>query len=214
MNSTVLRWVAPLAFLAIMFGGVGIAQVTGQWVTTGRQQITAGQRLTPDDLRGWMTLQAAADGLGMPVAELIALVGAPDGVSVTGATAFKNLEALVPGFGLTAFREVLRAHLSTPPTPTTSPGTASAAPTASGTPPPPAAATHVPTPVGTGAASGITGSMTLRQVAQANGLDPAALAAKAGLPADVSLDTPLRDLRNTVPGFEIQTVRDAVAALG
>lgn len=51
MNSTILRWVAPLVFLAIMFGGIGIAEATGQWVTSGRQQVTAGQALTPEDLR-------------------------------------------------------------------------------------------------------------------------------------------------------------------
>lgn len=224
MNSMVLRWVAPAAFLAIMFGGIGLAQIGGQWITSGRQQVTAGQRLTPDDLRGWMTLQASADGLGMPVADLIGLIDPPDTVVLTGSTAFKDLEDLVPGFELTAFREVVRAHLTnqlppatTPadsPTPTgPAPVRTTAAPRPVPTPTPAASATHTPAPGSTGAPSGITGSMTLRQVAQANGLDPAALVRQAGLPADVALDTPLRDLRDSLPGFEIQSVRDAVAAL-
>jgi hypothetical protein len=206
MNSTILRWIAPLAFLAIMLGGVGIAQATGQWITTGRQQVAAGQQLTPDDLRGWMTLQEAADGLGMPVADLIGLIGAPQGVALTGATAFKDLEALVPGFDLTAFREVVRTRLGRAANPTPA-ATAAASGTAAPTP----AASTAPVPTGTTPA--ITGSMTLRQVAEQNDLDPAALVAQAGFPQDVGLDTPLKDLRASIPGFEIQTVRDAVAAL-
>ena len=211
MSSTILRWVAPIAFLAIMLGGIGVAQATGQWVTSGRQQVTAGQVLTPDDLRGWMTLGVAAEGLGMPEADLIALVGAPDGVTLTGDVAFKDLEALVPGFELTAFRELL-ADPATAATPTviatpspvaTAPGAASAAPSS-----------HEPEPTSTGAPGGVTGAVTLREVAQANNLDPAELVAAAGLPTDVALDTPLRELRDVVAGFEIQGVRDAVAALG
>ena len=55
MNLTVL--VAPVASVALLFGSIGVATLTGDWVTSGRQQVVAGQALTVDDLKGWMTLQ-------------------------------------------------------------------------------------------------------------------------------------------------------------
>ena len=127
------RWVMPLLAVVLLFGTIGIAQASGNWVTSGRsaagmgmgggggdgsgagsgsgagggggaeKAVTAGT-LAPADLKGWMTLQQAADGLGMPLADLLALVGAPAGSGVDGGTAFKDLEALVPGFSLSDFR--------------------------------------------------------------------------------------------------------------
>ena len=104
-------WIAPIASIAILAGTVGATQATGMWVTSGRQVMTATTVLSIDDLKGWMTLQQAADGLGVPVAELIDLLDAPPAVDVAPSTAFKDLESLVPGFELSALREVLRARL-------------------------------------------------------------------------------------------------------
>ena len=198
----VSRWVAPIAFLVIMFGLVGVAQASGQWITGGRQQVATGQQLTAADLKGWMTLQQAADGLGIPLPDLIALIGPPPGVTLNGQTAFKDLEGLIPGFELTSFRDTVAAHL-TGGTPT---GVSTLAPT---TPPAPS---HTPTGAGT-ATGTVTGSMTLRQVAKANGVDLAVLIAEAGLPAEINPDVPLRDFKNALPGFEIQAVRDAITPL-
>lgn len=193
---------APIAFLVIMFGMVGVAQASGQWITGGRQQVVAGQQLTAADLKGWMTLQQAADGLGIPLPELIGLIGPPPGVTLSGQTAFKDVEGLVPGFELAGFRDKVIAHQAG--------GTATGASTLPATTAP--AASHTPT--GAAAASGaVTGSMTLREVAEANQVDLAALIAEVGLPAQVNPDLPLRDLKNALPGFEIQAVRDAVTAL-
>jgi Domain of unknown function (DUF4405) len=58
----------------------------------------------------------------------------------------------------------------------------------------------------------ITGRMTLRDVEQKTGISAKDLAAKLGLPDDVSLDETLGRLRQ-VYGFEMQAVRDAVAEL-
>lgn len=198
------RWVAPIAFLVIMFGTIGVAQASGQWITSGRQQVVAGEQLTAADLKGWMTLQQASDGLGIPLSDLVALIAPPAGVSLDGQTAFKDVEGLVPGFELSAFREAVAAHQAG--------GTRPAVPASA----PSHAPTGTPTGVGsaTGSVSGsVTGSMTLRQVAEANDLDLDDLIAQVGLPPDVNPDLPLRDLKNALSGFEIQSVRDAVAAL-
>ena len=65
---------------------------------------------------------------------------------------------------------------------------------------------------GAGAASGVTGTMTLKQVAEAYGIALPDLMARVKLPADVPTDVPLRDLKARVPGFEVTVVRDAVGA--
>ena len=204
-------WIAPAVTVAVLFGSYGIASATGGWVTSGKQVITASTKLTPDDLKGWMTLQQASDGLGIGVDRLIALLDAPAGTAIAPATAFKDLEALVPGFELSAFKLRLAEALASAPG-------ASLTPTASGTAPTASAsissATHAPTgtPSG-GGTSSITGQTTLRQAATAAGIDPERLRREAGLPASVGLDVALKDIKNSVPGFEIQSVRDAVERL-
>ena len=237
-------WIAPVVSLAIMVATIGVSEATGAWVTSGRQVITTGTTLTVDDLKGWMTLQQAADGLGLPVDELIGLIGAPAGVTVIPGTAFKDLEALVPGFELTAFREVLSARLAgVVPSPATgasgSSAPSSSSPTssasassvsassvsatagdASATTLPVPTASRTPTGTATGAALGsvaegtVTGQSTLRTVASAAGIDPLVLAAESGLPADVDLDATLRSLRDAYPAFTLESVRDAVVRLG
>lgn len=197
MKATV--WVAPIASVAILFGTIGVAQASGGWVTSGKQAVVAGQQLTVDDLKGWMSLQQAADGVRMPLDELLALIAPPAGVQLTGATLFKEVEGLVPGFELTAFREALRAHLAGQPV---APGELPT-PAASVTPPPGPAA----------ASPSVTGQQTLREVAAANGLDPVVLTREAGLPEGTGLDVPLKELREANPGFEIQAVRDALERL-
>jgi len=214
-----LTWIAPLVFIAVMLGGVGVAQATGAWITSGKQVVAVGQ-LAPEDVKGSMTLQQAADGLGMPFVELVTLINPPDPSLLTPTTAFKDLEALVPGFELTTFRETLRTYLAarngTPiPTTTTTPSVVPS-PTAVTSETPTATATHTATAQATGTGTGdasIKGSMTLRQVADANHLTVASLVAERGLPADVNPDLTLRELADSVPGFDVQVVKDAVARL-
>ena len=218
-----LTWITPLVFIAVMLGGVGVAQATGAWITSGKQVVVAGQ-LTADDIKGSMTLQQAADGVAIPFAELVTVINAPDPSLLTPTTAFKDLEALVPGFDLTTFRETLRTYLATrngtPITlPTTTPSAVSSAtpatsasPTSTATSTPTHTSTAQATGTGTGDVS-IKGSMTLRQVAEANQLQVAVLVAECSLPADVNADLTLRELSDTIPGFDVQVVKDAVARL-
>lgn len=200
----VSRWLAPVMSVVILFGGVGLAQEGGWWITSGRQALVPGAVMTVDDLKGWMTLQQAADGLGLTVPEIIAEIDPPGGVVLSATTAFKDIEAMVPGFELADLRERLRERLSAPTA--AEPATPAATPIAVGTP------THEPTAGGAG--STVTGQHSLRQVADGAGVDLAALIAEAGLPPDTDPDVPLRVLRDTVPGFEIQQVRDALERLG
>lgn len=221
---TRLTWLAPLAFIALMMGGVGIAQATGAWVTSGKQIVVAAGGLAVEDVKGSMSLQQAADGLAIPYADLVVLIAPPDPTALTPSTLFKDLEGLVPDFSLSAFRETLRSYLaarSAPASPKPSPSVAaspSGAPTSAPTPPPSHAPTSTTTPGAATSGTGegepsVKGSMTLRQVAEANRLALPALVAACGLPGDVNPDLTLRELSDTTPGFDVQVVRDAVARL-
>ncbi|HRW18272.1 MAG TPA: hypothetical protein P5181_05445 [Dermatophilaceae bacterium] len=126
---TVDRWLLPALAIVIFFGGIGIAQATGSFVTSGRTMgaaerpggagagggsgsgaaVAAGS-LTPESVKGWMTVQQAADGLGMPVADVIALIAPPAGVVVGPETPLKELESLVPGFSLAELRARLQVR--------------------------------------------------------------------------------------------------------
>lgn len=114
-------WVSPVVSAVVLFGSVGVATITGDWVTGGREHVVQGAGLSVDDIKGWMTLQQAADGLGIPVATLTGLIAAPEAVGLAPSTAFKEVESLVPGFELASFRDRLRSYLAgdpaAPPTP-------------------------------------------------------------------------------------------------
>lgn len=209
-------WIAPVMSIAVMAGAYGIGNATGVWSTSG-PQVVAGQRITVDDLRGSMSIQQAADGLGMSAADIIALLNAPAGLEIKPTTLFKELESLIDGFELSTFREVLRAHLAGTAAPSATPAATSASVPQQGSTgapatPTDAATSHAPTATST-STQAISGRMTLREVATSNGVDLAELIKKAGLPADVNPDQTLTELRTAIPGFEIQTIRDAVAAL-
>ena len=103
-------WVSPVVSVAVLFGSVGLATITGDWVTGGRQQVTQGAPLGVDGIKGWMTLQQAADGVSIPVARVIELIGAPEAVTLAPSAAFKDVEARVPGFELASFRDRLRSY--------------------------------------------------------------------------------------------------------
>jgi hypothetical protein len=115
-------WVSPIVSVVVLFGSVGVATVTGDWVTGGREQVTQSARLTVDDIKGWMTLQQAADGLGIPVSLVIEMIDAPDTASLGPTTLFKEVEAQVPGFQLASFRDRLRRYLAGDPAASPTPG--------------------------------------------------------------------------------------------
>lgn len=111
-------WVSPVVSVVVLFGSVGVATITGDWVTGGREQVAQKAQLTVDDVKGWMTLQQAADGLGMPVATVIELIDPTNAAGLGPTTVFKDVEARVPGFELSTYRELLRDHLAGSPAPT------------------------------------------------------------------------------------------------
>jgi antitoxin component of RelBE/YafQ-DinJ toxin-antitoxin module len=242
---TVNRFFMPAIVILALLGTVGITQVTGDWIVSGRQIVTSGSFI-PEDIKGWMTLQQIAEGMGLPVATVYQLAGVPDGSNIPATTALKDLEKLVPGFKVTALRDAITAYLEasasaegTSPVQVTAEPVATAAETAPARPEAtptvtpdsatlaPTATPHTPQGQGDGTGTGptplspgqilsaveIKGSMTLQQVADQCAVPLDKLLAALKLPSDQDPTTQIKLLTQTISGFEVQMVRDAVAAL-
>lgn len=213
------RYLIPVIVIVGLLGTVIVAQALGLWATSGRASVNL-DSLTPADIKGWMTLQQVADGLGVPLAEVYAAGGVP--ADIPSNTALKDLEALVEGFETSAVRDAFTGSAEAPP------ATESFAPTPTLTPTPPAAMEHQPNP-GSGAGDGtgptplppgqilpasqIKGRMTLQQVSDQCAVELAALLAALNLPTDVNPNTPLKDLISQGALDEVSAVQTAVAAL-
>jgi hypothetical protein len=111
------RWVMPVLGLVILLGTIGAAQAGGLWASSGRQVASGaggggeGGGGTGDGssqvVKGWMTLQEAADAVGLPVGTVAGLTGATDPLALDPATPLSDMEDIVPGFTVSAFRTVL-----------------------------------------------------------------------------------------------------------
>lgn len=226
----------PLLVIVALLGTVGIAQVAGAWTTSGRTAIDYAN-MTPDDLKGWMTLQQVMSGLKISQADLYALANIPGDVPTS--TALKDLEEIVPDFEVTALREALNEKLGsaapegeTPPAsetsaPTVVPqatgaaepiivpqATAIAEPTA--TPQAQATVHASPTPLPQGQvlpASEIKGRMTLAEVSAQCAVPLDKLLAALNLPPDTNPQTALKDLVSAGKIPEVSAVQVAVAEL-
>lgn len=132
---SVNKYVVPLLAIVLFLGTVGIAQATGNWIVSGKQMVDPGNLTAGTDIRGWMSLQQVADGMGMDVAQLYTLLGLPAGI--TPDTALKDLEGIIPGFEVSTVREVVDGAQGSasapdetvPPVPSVTPEAAHAAPT-------------------------------------------------------------------------------------
>jgi hypothetical protein len=214
------RFLMPILALVGLFGTVLVAQATGNFATNGRAG-TDLTRLTPADLKGWMTLQDVMNGLNISQNDLYAAGNIPSNILPT--TALNKLEAQVSGFSVTSLRDTLTAKLgapssaSTPPTSSdaTSP---SAAPVTPVTAPATASAvTHAtPTPLPAGQvlpANQIKGSMTLRSASQQCAVPLDQVIAGLKLPAETNPDALIKDLVGQGKISEVTAVQKVVAEL-
>ena len=103
------KFLLPLFGVVPMVAIVLIAQLTGNWSTSGRATVDMAN-MKPEDIKGWMTWQEVSDGFGIPLDELYALTGVPNDIPPT--TAMKDMEGLLDGFETTTVREVVAAYLA------------------------------------------------------------------------------------------------------
>ena len=128
------RWIVPVIALLFLFGSVGVGKAAGWWQTQGADLRTL-DGATPADIRGSSTLAQVSDAFGIPMAELLPLLGLPE--DTAPATPLKELEAYNE---VSAVRDLVAVHLGLPPTGEVAPaGGEPAATTATATPAVPAA---------------------------------------------------------------------------
>jgi len=223
------KYILPILLFVAWFGTIGVAKLTGDWATSGKENITvydAEGNLDPEQIRGWMTLTDVSEAYGIPLEAFYTWLGPVAGLGPE--TAMKDLEALIPGFETGTVREFVAAYLAGAPLPPLF--GAEVVPTA--TPAPPAAtptpeAAHTPTGPGAGDGTGehltatplpagailpaddIKGRMTLGEVAAQCGVPLEYLITAMQFEANESPDTALKDLTAKY-GIEIEALREVV----
>ena len=234
------KWLIPTLALALLLGTVGIAQATGWWLVSGREMVNLEQLTGGADVKGWMTLEQVAGGIGMETATLIAKLGLP--ADIPPATALKDLEGVTAGFEVTTVRAVVDEALGLAPAAgaEVAPAVRSRRDTHPGgghtgayrwcprRPPcrpqprrsPIRLAARAPArrrrrraPPPVTSALDIKGRHTLQEIVDATGVDLAALLAALKLPPDTDPQTAVRDLVNAGLVTEVDQVRAAVAGL-
>lgn len=103
------KYVMPAVVILAMLGTIAIAQLSGNWVTSGKAMVDPGN-LTPQDIKGWMTWQDISQGTGISPETLYRLLDVPADIPITAA--MKDMEGLVEGFETSLVRERLAAYLA------------------------------------------------------------------------------------------------------
>lgn len=216
--------VVPVVFISVLLGTVFGASQAGIWSTSGRTSVNL-ESLSAVDLKGWMTLRQVMDGFNIPKDELYQMVKIPGDVPDT--TPLKDIEKMVEGFETSSLRDAMAAWKPGAIAPAQAPAIATPAPPAAPTPvgaTTVVTGTHVtadgvrptPTPLPAGAvlaADQIKGSMTLRQISDQAKVSLDAMLGELKLPADVGVDTAIKDLVSAGKLAEVTLVRDAVTKL-
>lgn len=197
------RYVLPFVLIASLFGSVVVAKAVGYWSTSGRTTVVLDESgvADPEGIKGWMTLADVSEIYGIPEAELRSRLGLP--ADLPASTALKDIEAIVSGFEVSAVRDAVTAYRAELSGATPEPQATAVAP---------AEPTETPseTPASTASSTEeIKGKNTLAEVASMYGIPVERLVAEAGLPADVDIKAPLRDIVAKY-NIEILNIREAV----
>lgn len=212
--------------LAIYLGAAGIGQLTGaRYVAPTLKDLATKGSLMVEDIKGSSTWAQVAESFGIELERLYREADV-DARKVPGDTKLKDTGALLGGIEFEA--DVVRfavakiigvpyagegvkpaeaAPAATPAAPTATPAAATATTVAK-----PAAAPTAASAAKAGdslvvpADFVLEGTMTIADVAKALKASNAAVAKKLGLPADIAVDKPLRDMKDqygyTMPGLK------------
>ena len=191
------RRLSPMALgitvIVIFFGVIGLTKAIGIYQSTPPHvsEMKKSGNVSPDDIKGYMTLHEIADLFNLPLDSLYNRLGL-DRSQVPPDTKGRDISAIVEGFETDHLRVVVADILAMPP-PSSNCGNES---------------------VGN-AAPAIMGIHTLREVARDNDIELGRLYLELGLDSlIVPPDTPCRELKNMVsPDFHTSKVREAVAAI-
>ena len=76
----VSRWIVPFAALLVIFGSVFVGKAFGWWQTTGVTLASIAD-ISPEDIKGSSSLADVSEAFGIPVAELVGILGIPTDTS-------------------------------------------------------------------------------------------------------------------------------------
>ena len=213
----------PMIIIVALFATVFTAQAMGQWSTSGKTSVDL-MKLTPADIKGWMTIQQVIDGLDVPPEWVYEAGKIPADVPPT--TAMKDVEKLVPGFETSVMRDALTARLSGTTAPSVEP---IVTPTPVATPKPTSVVgatatakavtgeTHAtPTPIPAGQAmpaDQIKGKHTLKEVSELCAVPLDKILAGLKLDPKTDPNTAIKDLISAGKISEATDVQKVVAEL-
>lgn len=214
------KYLLPILVAAALLGSIGVAQATGAWEVSGKQEISPGSLASSADIRGWMTLQQIAAGYGLGIDGLYAIVGLPS--DVPPETVLKELEGRWPGFETSSVRELLAVYLGEAGAAASAETPTVAMPSATPTPAVPAMSEAIVTqhagptllPPGESIpAAEIKGRHTLREIADQCQVPLEALRAALNLPAYADVNAAIKDLASAGTIESVEAVRDVVLQL-
>lgn len=103
---SVNRLALPIIVIAVLFGTIFGSQMLGIWSISGRTSVDTGG-LSAEGIKGWMTLQQVADGMGLSIETVYQLAGIPADVSPD--SALKDIEDIIE---VSVLRAILADYFS------------------------------------------------------------------------------------------------------
>jgi len=233
---TVNKYLMPFLVFLALFASVAMAKAAGAWSVSGKQLLDVQELSSGDDVRGWMTFQQLSDGYGIPKDTLYELLVIPPEIPVD--TALKDMESILPDFEVSTVREMIDTYLeqAQPLEDKQDSGSSSITPAPAAiadqtgivsegevndihpaqTASPPDGTGVGPTALPAGQVlpgSEIKGRHTLQDIVDQCNVPASDLMTALGLPVDIDLSTPVKDLASQGQVIDVQNVRDIVTGL-
>jgi hypothetical protein len=102
------KFVMPVVVIVTLLGSVAVAQLLGWWLPS----VDVNAMNTPDQIRGWMTLQQVSDQFKIPQEILYEKLAIPADVPPT--TPLRDLEGQVTAFEVDTVRQMVADYLQPP----------------------------------------------------------------------------------------------------
>ncbi|WKY47411.1 4Fe-4S binding protein [Eubacteriaceae bacterium ES3] len=180
------KTVAPVAILAIVvgifFGTIGIAQLTGNFEILPKA-VAEGETIPIYEVKGYNTIEEAADLTGLTVEEVYEQLAIP--TTVPQDTQFKNISAIVPEYSFDTAKENAEAAITGIPVETEE------------------SSESVDI-------SGIKGSMSIQEAMDSLGMEAAEFYALFEIPDSVPAQTLLSEIQTLSPGYDFQSIKSKI----
>jgi cell division protein FtsB len=178
-----LRPVTVIAVVIVLFfGSVFGFQLAGVYKVLP-DQIKTGERISFDEIKGYMTIKEAADATETELKEFYSKFGIPD--NVPSETMMKDISKIAPDYDLDKAKERIENPVSETEQEL------------------PAAETKIN-------AEGVKGSMTIKDASVATGVDLKEFYAIFKIPEDVPSNTYMKDIANKVDGYDFQVIKESL----